>query len=257
MNFYKLSFVTIVLLLFSFEVKCQTQKDTLNVLFVGNSFTYYYNMPQMVQSMSQENNLFIKTRQSTVGGTSLKDHWNGTKGTKTRELLNNFKWDFVVFNNHSLATINDFDNFVKYTKHFDSLVKKQGAKPILMMTWPYLSNPLMQEHISKSYIDIGRELNTLVLPIGDVFVKARKLRPDVNFYADDKHPAEDFTYLIALIFYKSFTQNSLDQISHRLVTKDIHGEKTYLSFLSIEMSLFLKQLVEENNIVAVEDFYKD
>lgn len=88
-------------------------------------------------------------------------------------------------------------------------------------------------------------------------MKARKLRPDVNFYADNKHPTEDFTYLIALIFYKSFTQNSLDQISHRLITKDIYGEKTYLSFLSKEMSLFLKQLVEENNIVAAEDFYKD
>jgi len=257
MNFYKLSFVTIVLLLFSFEVKCQTQKDTLNVLFVGNSFTYYYNLPQMVQSMSEGGNTFIKTRQSTVGGSSLKDHWLETRNTKTRELLDNFNWDYVVFNNHSLVTINDFDNFVKYTKLFDALVKTKGAKPILMMTWPYLSNPLMQEHISKSYIDIGRELNTLVLPVGDVFVKARKLRPDVNFYADNKHPTEDFTYLIALIFYKSFTQNSLDQISHRLITKDIYGEKTYLSFLSKEMSLFLKQLVEENNIVAAEDFYKD
>lgn len=257
MNIYNLSFATIVLLLFSFEVQCQTQKDTLNVLFVGNSFTYYHNMPQMVQSMSEGNNQFIKTRQSTVGGSSLKDHWDETRDTKTRALLNNFKWDYVVFNNHSLATINDFDNFIKYTKLFDSIVKKKGAKPILMMTWPYLSNPLMQEQISKSYIAIGQELNTLVLPVGDIFMKARNLRPAINFYADDKHPSQDFSYLIALIFYKSFTQNSLDKISHRLTTKDIYGEKTYLSFLSIEMSTFLKQLVEENDVVGVETFYKN
>jgi len=257
MNYYKLSLVSIFLFLFTINAKSQIQKDTLNVLFVGNSFTYYYNMPQMVQSMSEGKNTFIKTRQSTVGGSSLKDHWEETRGTKTRELLNNFKWDFVVFNNHSLVTINDYDNFIKYTTLFDSLVKKQGAKPILMMTWPYLSNPLMQEHISKSYIDIGEELKTLVLPVGDIFMKARKHRPDINFYADDKHPAENFTYLIALIFYKSLTQNSLDQISHRLVTKDLYGEKTYLTFLSKEMSLFLKQLIEESEIVSVEKFYEN
>jgi len=257
MNFYKLSFATIILLLLSINTSAQTEKDTLNVLFVGNSFTFYYNMPQMVQSMSEGKTTFIKTRQSTVGGSSLKDHWLGTRGTKTRELLDNFNWDYVVFNNHSLVTINDFDNFVKYTKLFDTLVKTKGAKPILMMTWPYLSNPLMQEHISKSYIDIGHDLNTLVLPVGDIFVKARKLRPDINFYADDKHPAENFTYLIALIFYKSFTQNSLEQISHRLITKDMYGEKTYLSFLSKEMSSFLKQLVEESNVKSVEEFYKN
>ena len=257
MNLHKLYFSTLLLVLFSFNLSAQTQKDTLNVLFVGNSFTFYYNMPQMVQSMSTGENTYIKTRQSTVGGSSLKDHWEETRGTKTRSLLKNHKWDFVVFNNHSLVTINDFDNFVKYTKFFDSLVKKQGANPILMMTWPYLSNPLMQEHISKSYTNIGKELNTLVLPVGDIFLKARKLRPDTNFYADDKHPAEDFTYLIALIFYKSFTQNSLDQISHRLVTKDMFGEKTYLSFLSKEMSLFLKQLVEESNVESAIHFYNN
>ena len=216
-----------------------------------------FNRPPPLESMSESGTVFVKTRQSTVGGSSLKDHWEGTRNTKTRELLNNYKWDYVVFNNHSLVTINDFDNFVKYTKLFDALVKNQGAKPILMMTWPYLSNPLMQEHISKSYINIGRELNTLVLPVGDIFVKARKLRPDINFYADDKHPAEDFTYLIALIFYKSITKNTLSEISHRLITKDLYGEKTYLSFLSIEMSVFLKQLVEESKVQSVEEFYKN
>ena len=254
MNYYKLSLASIFLFLFTINAKSQTQKDTLNVLFVGNSFTYYYNMPQMVQSMSKGKDTFIKTRQSTAGGSSLKDHWEETRGTKTRALLNNFKWDFVVFNNHSLVTINDYDNFVKYTKLFDELVKKQGAKPVYMMTWPYLSNPLMQRQISKSYLNIGKELNSLVLPVGDIFMKARKQRPDINFYADDKHPAENFTYLNALIFYKSFTQNSLDEIPHRLTTEDIYGEKTYLSFLSIEMSSFLKQLVEESNITAAKNF---
>ncbi|MCK0107855.1 hypothetical protein MWU58_00985 [Flavobacteriaceae bacterium S0825] len=257
MKIYKLSLIFLIFFLFSIDVTSQVKKDTINVLFVGNSFTFYNNMPQMVQSMSDEGSIYLKTSQSTVGGSSLKDHWEETRGTKTRELLNNSKWDYVVFNNHSLVTINDFDNFVKYTKLFDSLVKKLGAKPIIMMTWPYLSNPLMQEHISKSYIDIGKDLNTLVLPVGDIFMKARKLRPQINFYADDKHPSEDFSYLIALIFYKSFTQNSLDEISHRLTTKDLYGEKTYLTFLSKEMSLFLKQLVNKSSIVASEEFYKN
>ena len=257
-SFIRIFGIKFVFLFFLFgSANSQVQKDTLDVLFVGNSFIYFNNMPQMVQAMSLGSDQIVRTYQSTVGGSSLKDHWLSERNTRTRKILLEKKWDYVVLNNHSLVTINDYDNFIKYTKLFDSLIKSIDAKPILMMTWAYRSNPLMQEKISKSYLDIGKDLNTYVLPVGDVFMKARRLRPDVNFYTDDKHPNQDFSYLIALMSYNAITNTSLSSISGRLTTKDLYGEKTYLSLLSNEMSSFLKQIVEESDLKSAKVFYEN
>lgn len=59
------------------------KKDTLSILFVGNSFTYYYNLPQVVSAMSTySDNYYLKTRHSLLGGSTLQEHLNQEKGKR-------------------------------------------------------------------------------------------------------------------------------------------------------------------------------
>jgi hypothetical protein len=81
------------------------QTDTTRILFIGNSFTYYYNLPQVLHTMAASQGTVLLTRQSTVGGSGLELHWKGEKDSKARQLLEEQSWDYVVLNNHSLATI--------------------------------------------------------------------------------------------------------------------------------------------------------
>ena len=71
--FYKL---LITLLVF----KCNSQDikgtDKTNVLFIGNSLTYYHDMPATVQKMMNETNLYFNSEQSTFPGMSLDGHMN-------------------------------------------------------------------------------------------------------------------------------------------------------------------------------------
>jgi hypothetical protein len=48
--------------------------DEINVLFIGNSLTYFYDMPQILQRMLNETNPNIKIEQSTFPGQSLSGH---------------------------------------------------------------------------------------------------------------------------------------------------------------------------------------
>ena len=45
-------------------------------------------MPLVVESMAKEKGIEIDIYQSTAGGASLKDHWDGNKNLSTVEKLN-------------------------------------------------------------------------------------------------------------------------------------------------------------------------
>ena len=238
-----LKYTIIFILLFCSTLNAQNKK--IKVLFVGNSFTYFYNLPQVVSSMAKTQKIHIETRQSTVGGSNLEQHWKSEKGTKTRYLLENKKWDYVVFSNHSLSAINTPKSFLEYGKKFADLTREKGAEPIFMITWAYKSNPLMQVEITKMYKKLSKITKSDYVPCGSLFTKSREKRPDLNLFDDDKHPSSNGTYLLGLSFYKYFTGKSTSKIPKRLTTKDINNEKLYLLFMNQTNADFLQQLVDD------------
>ncbi len=240
-----LKILSCLCLFLALQNPAQAQQDTLRVLFVGNSFTYFYNLPQMVAAMAQTQKVPIVTRQSTVGGSNLEQHWKGEKGTVTMPLLDNGNWDYVVLNNHSMSAIETPESFMEYGRKFAERIKAKGAKPVFMMTWAYQSNPLMQEKITEMYRKLAAETGSDYVPCGPLFAAARHWRPDLELFADDKHPSANGTYLLALAFYKYFAEKTVMDIPERLTTKDIFGEKLYLVFMAKENASFLQQLVEE------------
>lgn len=223
------------------------QEAPVKILFVGNSFTYFWNMPQLVKAMGETQGVQLEIHQSTVGGSNLKQHWHEEKGTLTRKLIEEGKWDYVVLGDHSLSTLDTPERFEEYGKKFSELIRSVGAEPIFYLTWAYKSNPLMQPAITKAYLDLAHELNAKIIPVGPVWIRARELRPDLNLYFDDKHPSPDGSYLIALIVYKTLTGKSISEIPNRVTTVDKDGEKLYLSFVLPETTAFFKQLVEETD----------
>ncbi|MGO4818752.1 hypothetical protein [Flavobacterium sp. W22_SRS_FP1] len=225
----------------------QVKKDSLRVLFVGNSFTYFYNLPQVVNAMSASSKkVHIETRTSLVGGSSISQHLNQEKGTQTVEILNNQTFDYVVINHHSLATIDDADSFFEDSKKMVELVRSKNAIPVFMMTWAYDSNPLMIKTIAATYDDMAKRLGVDVVPCGNLFTEVRKWRPDLNMFDDDdKHPSKHGTYLNGLAFFKYFTNEKTTDIPERITSVDKNGQKLWLLFLSQENAAFLQQLVDE------------
>lgn len=238
------SILLLVFLLASFN-RSYAQQDTTKILFVGNSFTYFYNLPQVVAAMAKTQDVAIMTRHSLAGGSSLEDHWKGERNTRTKEAITEGQWDYVIFNNHSLSAINTPEEFMLYSKKFVDLVRKQGAEPIFMMTWAYASNPLMQTRISEMYEQLAAETETRLLPAGYLFAEVRKWRPDMDMFFDDKHPSSNGTYLLGLTCFKFFTRKATADIPKRISTIDRNGEKLYLLFMHQEDADFLQQLVDE------------
>lgn len=69
--------------------KAQTQPDSqLNILFIGNSFTYRHNLPALVKTVCEEGQpgLTVNTRHVVYGGQNLFTHWTYFHSQTTLEM---------------------------------------------------------------------------------------------------------------------------------------------------------------------------
>lgn len=240
---YQLPLLVILFFLSSSVLRGQNEQK---VLFVGNSYTYFWNLPQTVEAMLKSQDMAFKTAQSTAGGTSWLDHWAGNKALKSRAIIGDNQWDIVVLQNHSKSTIDNLNEFHEYGQKFIDLVASNRAKPVLYITWAREFNPLMQNTITQEYLKLAEEHKLDAIPVGPIWELVRQLRPDLKLYDDDKsHPSPLGTYLTALAFTKYLSQSEGMAIPNRLTSQDYSNEKLYLHIVPANDAEFLNQVVED------------
>lgn len=64
----------IALLIIGLSSYSQTETNPLNILFVGNSITYYNNLPQTFEQIANEQGNHVTIDQHTPGGTGFIHH---------------------------------------------------------------------------------------------------------------------------------------------------------------------------------------
>lgn len=221
-------------------------QDTTSVLFIGNSYTYFWNLPQLVGEMAEANNEIWITRQSTAGGSNLGQHWNKERGIKSQQILSSRKWDFVIIQDHSLRAIESKDSLDFYTSLWIERVKSTGAQPILYMTWARKYDPTMTDEIASAYEDIAAKHQIPVVPVGRIWAMARSLRPDIELYdPDGSHPSTVGAYLTACAFYSALSKNKASGLPERLLSTDYTGEKLFLMVVSKEDAQFCQSVTDK------------
>ena len=55
---------------------------SINMLFIGNSFTQRNNVPGLLAEMAAARNVGIKYELISVGGASLRTHWNAGRAAR-------------------------------------------------------------------------------------------------------------------------------------------------------------------------------
>src|ERR1700722_8929512 len=70
----------------------------LHVLFVGNSFTFYNDMPGLVEGLAAAEERPLVARLYTVGGSRLSEH---AANPRVAAAMGKVPWDYVVLQEHS------------------------------------------------------------------------------------------------------------------------------------------------------------
>jgi hypothetical protein len=190
-------------------------KGEIQILFIGNSFTYYHDLPKMVADLAKAGGQRrLRYERETPGGCTLEKHW---KDGKALAKIHSRKWDFVVLQDHSQAAFQKGESMFDYGTKFDAEIKKQGAETILYMTWALQNKPDTQTSITKAYLKLAKELKANVAPVGKSWESALAADKKLVLHAKDKkHPNATGTYLAACVFYSTIYSKSPEGLPGRI-----------------------------------------
>jgi hypothetical protein len=206
--------VTSILLL-SASLAFAQNGDTVKVLFIGNSFTFMNDMPDMFKGIAQSKGKTVLVEKVVHRGKSLEFHANNKE---TYEAIKRRKWNYIVMQEHSNTPAQPESKIDKISLPFakqiaDSIrANHECTQLILYMTWGYKDGnsqwkeigtyELMQERIYQTYLRYADILNAQVAPVGAVWRQVRKNYPGLNLYdADKQHPSPLGSYLAASTFF--------------------------------------------------------
>lgn len=212
----KTKFLIINAIIFSIILFAQEQKK---VLFVGNSYTSFNNLPLLVSNMATSTGNQLIYDSNTPGGYRLMNH--ATNAT-TLNKINANDWDFVALQAQSQETSweqSQMQNeLYPYANTLSNLIRTNDtcSQPLFYMTWGrengdsqncnYLSWVCtyegMDDAIRSTYIYMAEQNNAEIAPAGAVWRYLRTHYPQIDLYANDgSHPSIYGSYAVACAFY--------------------------------------------------------
>lgn len=201
-----------------------------DLMFVGNSYTYYNDLPSLVANLLEEGvGGSVQTTALTSGGLKFVDHLS--RSQNNTNWINGFSvyHDFVLFQEQSQIPgfpqsesmwIASQDAFVA----LDDLAEAQGSASMLLMTWGrrdgdstnswlYPDFATMQELLKEGYLTYADTATTSerpiwVAPMGLGFANLKIHHPalfEQLYTGDGSHPSYAGSYLAACVIYAALT----------------------------------------------------
>lgn len=219
----------------------EKKNNAIKILFIGNSFIYYNDLPQIVSDIAEANNIGAYVKHITYGGYRLCQYLeeNTIENEQVLNELNNHSWDYVVLQEQSSNPYRNKDEFISSVKSLSYLIKCNGAKVILYSTWSYrdgsdilndikLTYTEMYKALTSAYLEAGDLTDSIVAPVGTAFYKITREKPELELLdADDLHPSLMGSFIAAYIFY-------------RFIFGDIDNNKFHLEEIGNDNMLILK-----------------
>lgn len=194
-------------------------QTTKKVFFVGNSYTYYNDLPVLIASIATSTGDVLTHQSHTPGGSTLQDHASNQNVLSTIGLGN---WDYVILQEQSqlpsfpLAQVQT--DVFPFAQQLSTLINNQNpcGNVIFYMTWgrkygdqsnctslPYICTyEGMDDKLYDRYMQMATDNESLVSPVGKVWRTIRTQYPSLELYSsDESHPSYLGSMAAAYTFY--------------------------------------------------------
>ncbi len=194
----------------------------MNILFLGNSYTYFSDLPTLFANLCRANGQDVRVDSVTCGGRKLYENLNefcsdlnphDDYAKKIAELLAQVEYDVLFLQEQSCLPILNPELFCAGAVGLASIV---GAwRTILYATWGRAdgsdtlthygwTRQSMTEGLHDSYCQAAEIAHAEVSPVGLCFAALVDKHPEIDLYDPDKsHPSYAGTCVAALCHYKT------------------------------------------------------
>ena len=195
------------------------KSQPIRVLFIGNSYTFYHNLPDLVSQIGESVGFPIDATACTKGSQRFTGH---LQNGKLLRMLAAGGWDYVVLQEQSeapaLPTELVAEGTYRPARTLDSLVHAGSpqARVIYYMTWgrkegsktygnhypPVATYEGMQQRLATSYLEMAYRSGGWCAPVGLAWMRVRSEKPEYELYMPDgSHPSEAGTLLATNVIF--------------------------------------------------------
>lgn len=220
-----LSFVLFVLAFLNHSVA--QQHKTLKVLFLGNSYTYVNNLPQLIKDIALANGDTLLFDSNCPGGHTFNNHFNNATSLSK---INAQAWDCVILQAQSqepsFSPGQVAAQTLPYAIKLDSTIKHNNScsETVFYETWgrkngdasncgsypPICTYIGMQDRLRASYKLFADTTESVMAPAGEAWRKSIAQNPTLELYqSDQSHPSLEGSYLTACVFYETLFHKSV------------------------------------------------
>lgn len=179
------------------------QPQELRVLFIGNSLTSMHNVPGLVEQLTSDGPLRVRSSSVTRNNFSLDDHWAQDEAVRA---IARGGWSHVVLQQGPSALPASRVQLRAATRQFDEVIRKAGARTALYMVWPSEARSGDFDAVRDSYATAARDVGGVFLPAGEAWRAAWRRDPQLSLYASDRfHPTLQGSYAAALVIADRLT----------------------------------------------------
>ena len=216
---------------------CTKVEATTNMLFIGNSKTYYNNFATIFSKLVEASKVDdVNFKVVTTGGKTLE--WNYNHSIKNNASILDAKWDYVILQEQTDVAQNDLSTLQTkfnngYLNHFEQedikstsvgakhivnslKIKNPNIKVVYNAVWPRATDTeYVQKLINLNFENVKNKLGGKISFSGSAFLKSMKKYPDIQLYMSDKlHPTVAGSYLSACTLFATIYNRTPEGINY-------------------------------------------
>lgn len=195
------------------KIKPTADALPVRVLFVGNSYYYYNNslhnhVSNLVKAANPALGARLNFKSSTIGGAVLNHHnLSHLLAPGQIGVAQAFQWVVMQGGSGEPLSPKRREVFRQTAAANAELIRASGGQVALYMTHAYVAphkqvKPQNIVATESMYVEVGNEIDALVIPVGLAFEEAYRQLPALRFHhPDGTHPSLLGTYLAACTTY--------------------------------------------------------
>lgn len=187
-----------------------TTDTPLSFLFIGNSSTYFFNIPHKFQQICKAAGINVDVEYCCIGGAYLREYADASNerhGKLLRDKLNKKSYDYVVVQDNSNA---DYPESKPAMDIIVPLIEENGAK--LLIYERYSSNDDPTQRLDSAYrhhVNYGKLADDFgvekIAHGADAFLICDEKYPnEVIYHTDNSHHSHAGAFLIATVWAMTY-----------------------------------------------------